>query len=327
MRFPARLLLCLSLIVFLFLGIFPLKPVFADSSFYSPTLSNQINPQTDQHVWVQSVMLDVTSAVICQLIGIDPVTVNHQCYGSTDTSQPAKVGGIVGLSTNYISALYLQPATTGQYVNYLANNFGFIDHAFAQGIPNATGFTALGPVLQLWNFTKNLSYLLLTLVFLLIGLGIMLRVKLDPRTVISLQNQIPKVIVGILLITFSYAIVGLLIDVMWATTYFGINLIASQSSDPLTIQRSTESLYNNPLTYVSSIFVKPKNSLQQLYTLIKQETGTLTRDVGQLPPNVANSAPGVATQKVINDITSSINTLPCTAMSMPHVLLIFCLLK
>ena len=52
----------------------------------------------------------------------------------------------------------------------------------------------------------------------------MLRVKIDPRTVMSIQNQIPKIIIGILVVTFSFAIAGFLIDMMWVFIYliFGI---------------------------------------------------------------------------------------------------------
>jgi len=261
-------------------------------------------------------MLDVTSAVICQLVGIDPVKANHQCYGSPSTANNTQVSGIVGLSTSYIGALYTPPAATSEYIGYLADNFGIAGHALAgfngnPGIPpplapavyvpnTVTGFDALQPVLQLWNFTKNLAYLMLTLVFLFIGLGVMLRIKLDPRTVISLQNQIPKVIIGIILITFSYAIVGLLVDVMWATTYFGINLLASQSNDPQTVQRATENLYSNPLTYVSSIFVKPDNGLAELYSAIDQERKNLDTAAKALATDASTSA-------AVNDVTTSVS--------------------
>jgi hypothetical protein len=47
----------------------------------------------------------------------------------------------------------------------------------------------------------------------------MLRVKIDPRTVMSIQNQIPRIIIGIVMVTFSFAIAGLLIDVMYVSIY------------------------------------------------------------------------------------------------------------
>ena len=59
----------------------------------------------------------------------------------------------------------------------------------------------------------------------------MLRIKIDPRTVMTIQNQIPRVIICIILITFSYAFAGAMIDVMWAVTYMGVNKI-TQTVNP-----------------------------------------------------------------------------------------------
>jgi hypothetical protein len=66
---------------------------------------------------------------------------------------------------------------------------------------------------------RNIAYLLFVIIFVLIGLAIMFRVHIDPRTVMTIENQIPKIIVGILLVTFSFAIAGLLIDVMYVSIY------------------------------------------------------------------------------------------------------------
>ena len=59
---------------------------------------------------------------------------------------------------------------------------------------------------------RNFAYVLITLLFIIMGLMIMFRVKIDPRTVVSFQSALPKIIMALILVTFSYAIVGLLID-------------------------------------------------------------------------------------------------------------------
>jgi len=43
----------------------------------------------------------------------------------------------------------------------------------------------------------------------------MFRVKLDPKTVVTIESAIPRIVIGIILVTFSYAIAGFLIDLMW----------------------------------------------------------------------------------------------------------------
>jgi len=72
------------------------------------------------------------------------------------------------------------------------------------------------------------------IVFIIVGFGIMLRIKIDPRTVMSIQNTIPKIIIGLLLITFSYAIVGVLIDFTYVITFLLLNIIAKIANDSST---------------------------------------------------------------------------------------------
>src|SRR3989338_11081239 len=124
--------------------------------------------------------------------------------------------------SNMISMLYAPPIHTSDYFQSLANNFGIVKNANAQ--TKGTGFDGLKPLQNLWEAFRNIVYLLFVIVFVVIGLAIMLRIKIDPRTVMTIQNQIPKIIIGILLVTFSFAIAGFLVDIMWILTnlIFGI---------------------------------------------------------------------------------------------------------
>jgi hypothetical protein len=54
----------------------------------------------------------------------------------------------------------------------------------------------------------------------------------------TVQNQIPKIIVGIVAITFSFAIAGLLIDVMWVTVYLFASVLTSATGS------STANMFN-----------------------------------------------------------------------------------
>lgn len=206
---------------------------------------------TDDHTRAQSVLIDISSAIICQLVGIDPLDLKKGCvtldpvtrsltYNSPTGSTP-QVGGLLGGASTMIGSMYSRPASTGQYVHYLADNFGIGSHTYAAtGVgggngANATadnqGFSGLASLQSTWVITRNISYLLLTILFIVIGFAIMLRIHIDPRTVMSIQNQIPKIIIAVLLITFSYAIVGILIDSMWFMSYFIINTFATDQAD------------------------------------------------------------------------------------------------
>ena len=180
---------------------------------------------TDDHTRAQSLLIDISSAIICQLVGIDPVDpqkgcvvldpINHKLTYAPQQNGLPQIGGILGTTSTMIGSLYTKPASTSESVRYLAQNFGIGQHIYAQDNPDNQGFKGLSSLQSTWLIMRNLAYLLLTILFVVIGFAIMIRVHIDPRTVMSIQNQIPKIVVAVIMITFSYAIVGFLIDTMW----------------------------------------------------------------------------------------------------------------
>jgi hypothetical protein len=77
------------------------------------------------------------------------------------------------------------------------------------------GFNAESSILVIWRAARNVSYALLVIATIVLAFMIMFRVKLSPQLVISIQSALPKIIVALILITFSYAIAGFLIDLMY----------------------------------------------------------------------------------------------------------------
>src|SRR3990172_12628792 len=69
--------------------------------------------------------------------------------------------------------------------------------------------------------------MLLAFVMIVIGFLIMFRRQIDPHTVISIQNALPRIVLTLILITFSYAIVGLLIDLMYVILLLAYSLFES----------------------------------------------------------------------------------------------------
>jgi hypothetical protein len=192
------------------------------------------------HNMMQVLVLEVLSATVCQLSGFDPLNKDGKCLGVD--SKTGKIGftensgGAIAAMGSLIDATFVPPASSMQYIAYLKNNFGIAKNVYAQGVnPCATdvkgvGFCGLIPVLPVWTTMRNIVYLIFILVFIIIGVGIMLRVHIDPRTVMTIQNQIPKIIVGIIAITFSFAIAGFLIDIMWVTIYLFAGVIRSATA-------------------------------------------------------------------------------------------------
>jgi len=60
-----------------------------------------------------------------------------------------------------------------------------------------------------------MAYLIMVILLIASGFLIMFRVKINPQTIVSLQTMIPKLIITMLLVTFSFAIAGLVIDMIY----------------------------------------------------------------------------------------------------------------
>lgn len=110
--------------------------------------------------------------------------------------------------------------STIDYFKEIGTKLKIIPEAEAQGF----GYdVALNPVRALWGITRNLSYFLLVIAMVILSFMVMFRVKTSPQTVITVQSALPRVILALILITFSYAIAGFMIDIM----YVVVGLIAA----------------------------------------------------------------------------------------------------
>lgn len=115
------------------------------------------------------------------------------------------------------------PASAMAYTYDLLHNAGLLTQpVYAQGI----GFAGLSPLLPLWKATRNISYAILIIVMVAIGFMIIFRMKIDPKTVISVQAALPKIILTLILITFSYPIAGFMIDLMYLMIMIVIEILS-----------------------------------------------------------------------------------------------------
>ncbi|MCL4353732.1 hypothetical protein M1615_04725 [Patescibacteria group bacterium] len=245
-NFKLKIFLVSLLSVFCFL--FSAAPSFAQAA--NPYMATNTDPNVPKnlHTWTQNVMLEVISAMSCELSGIDPTNPNQACLGvDQKTGRIGFVpngGGAIGVMGNLIAMTFIPPIHTGDYFNHLAQNFGIAKHAYAATPPctsmpgTGIGFCGLQPLMGLWSTFRNIVYLLFVFIFVAIGLAIMLRIKIDPRTVMSIENQIPKIIIGILLVTFSFAIAGFLIDMMNVSIYLVANTISPHTNNLADIQKN-----------------------------------------------------------------------------------------
>lgn len=146
------------------------------------------------------------------------------CDPSEDGTQA--VTGMIPTLGEYIAiALTSPPISSREYIADLGSSIGLptIQTANAQGV----GYDFLKPVLELWKAFRNLAYTLYIIVFIVIGVMIMLRTKINAQTIITIQSAIPNLIITLILITFSYAIAGFFIDLMYFFIYFVVFLASN----------------------------------------------------------------------------------------------------
>lgn len=270
MRFLPNKIIFLLLFVICYL-LFATRPVLAQTD--QPASPQGGIPQ-NTHNYVQTVMVDVAAALTCQLSGIDPTGPDpttkqaKKCLGyNQKTGEFGFIehgNGALGAMGGLIAMLYHPPISSGDYFGDLAKNFGIAKPAYAQGV----GFGGLKPLLDVWKAFRNLVYVLFAVAFVLIGLAIMLRIHIDPRTVMTIQNQIPKLIIALILVTFSYAIAGFLVDMMYVMIFLIFGLFHTLPGppglgglDPLNIQGHNPFQTVNDLKPIQEIAWEPASTI------------------------------------------------------------------
>ena len=179
---------------------------------FGATVDQKTNAgQMSKEVYTVNTQVDYMNTGTCMIIGCSNNPNSGFYYGK---SAVASIG-------NVITAMYANPpADLALWIQNTGQTLGFVPRQVnAQGI----GFSGLSPLLPIWEAFRNIAYTLLAVIMIVIGFMVMFRKKIDPKTVVTVQNALPKIVLTLLLITFSYAIVGLAIDLM----YLSIALIAS----------------------------------------------------------------------------------------------------
>lgn len=126
-----------------------------------------------------------------------------------DLVNPVTMGGPVsGLATT----IGQSPISGINYTKNLIAKFNPVTEVQAQGFGFSTGANS---ILALWKISRDFCFGLLVLATVIMAFMIMFRVKISPQAVISVQSSIPKLITALILITFSYAIAGFAIDLMY----------------------------------------------------------------------------------------------------------------
>lgn len=76
------------------------------------------------------------------------------------------------------------------------------------------GTNLLSPIRSIWNVMRNLAYGFLILIVFFISLMILFRRQLNGDQIVTLMNSLPSLVLSMVLITFSYGISGVFLDLI-----------------------------------------------------------------------------------------------------------------
>ena len=134
----------------------------------------------------------------------------------------ASGGALGGLGTIMMTMYSSPPTSTTQYLASVKENLGLTKPALAASGIGGSGNGVIEPVLKLWQLSRNISYLAFILVFVVVGFMIMFRTRISQQTVVSAQQALPGLVIGLILVTFSYLLSAFIIDF----SFVGMKLVA-----------------------------------------------------------------------------------------------------
>lgn len=247
------------------------------NQYLTPNTNSDVTPNL--HTFTQSIILEMFSTVGCGITGVDFFNNNNKgCLGfDTTTGRIGYTKNNVGVASFFIGAisqLYIAPIHTNDYVQYVAQEFIPTKQAYAA--TTGTGFKGLTPFINIWKAFRNIAYLVYTVIFVLVGIAIILRLKISQisgNAAVNIETAIPKLIIGIVLVTFSYAIAGFMIDLMYVVTYIVVYVLAPLDTG-VTIAGHTGAAIN-PTDIFANLNRPPMEFVDKLFTLGNLNLGAL----------------------------------------------------
>jgi len=232
-----KILLVFLAILTLSLAIAPKANAAVTTSWYNQSFNDwflRVYSGNDSEIFgerytaaqVQWIFYSLTSQVIGILVGNNMDVAVCILGPNVESCKDAIFNGLKDLFTyegkegSVLASIATNPVSGIGYIKNVTNKFKLVPEAKAQ---EGFGFNAINPILKVWKVSRDITYSLLVIVVVVFAFMIMFRVKINPQTVITVQSALPKIVMAMVFITFSYAIAGLIIDFM----YVFIGLIAA----------------------------------------------------------------------------------------------------
>lgn len=160
-------------------------------------------------------VMSITNVATTGLAFMDPsITVGAaEVAASDDVPEDMKLG-LIGMADQAIVYAYSEYPTTN-VASHLAQEWipGY-ENGNSSVYAAESGYQTLldSGITLLWSQVRNIAYVFFVVVMIAVGFMIMFRSKIGGQTLVTLGNFLPGVITSLILITFSFAIAGVLID-------------------------------------------------------------------------------------------------------------------
>jgi len=168
------------------------------------------------------------------------------CSRSSKTLDTDCVNILQSIEPNFVDVCYVDPALKGNGLSWGEGDTGFEagisttgeeDILTAKGFrreiesPNGWGYLSALGVNSLWSKFLIIAYSLFVIVLIIAGFMIMFRSKLGGQTAVTVYNTLPKVVIAMIVATFSFAIVGTILNVSVFATKLAVSVMGFKEKD------------------------------------------------------------------------------------------------
>lgn len=181
---------------------------------------------TNQQKFTNAYLLSLGYSVTTMVAGEVEITANNE---GAITGYILKKRGFIADIGDITSSMYLnRPVSLQPVISDFLANVNPVKTAEAQTFV-FSGQGALSPIYKLWQIVRNISYVFFSVIFIIIAFVILFRQKINGQQYVTVINALPNIIIALVVVTFSYPLAGLLIDIGNISTF----VIASLVSDLL----------------------------------------------------------------------------------------------
>ncbi len=107
-----------------------------------------------------------------------------------------------------------RPLSFIHYVSDLRGRMSLVSEVHAQ-TNNGFGLSRFLVISDIWKVSRNAAYSIFIIAIIAIAFMVMFRIKISPQASVSIQSALPRIAFTLILITFSLAIAGLMLDLMY----------------------------------------------------------------------------------------------------------------